>query len=200
MRARSVARAAAPVAAGAVLVAVAVGGIRASRAIELDFRSFLPSAPRAFETALVATAVLGVPLILLSALLRRVQADGEDGKGRWWRWLALLVAVVVAGLVIQRMLPRSDGDAPGDGDPLAVGDGLDVIGWSTWAGVLAAGLALAAVFGWEFAWNLIWSVRTFILTDHDVGLNLKTLTKVLLILAPVTVFLWTIRKDLFRKT
>lgn len=153
MRARSVARAAAPVAAGAVLVAVAVGGIRASRAIELDFRSFLPSAPRAFETALVATAVLGVPLILLSVLLRRVQADGEDGKGRWWRRLALLVAVVVAGLVIQRMLPRSDGDAPGDADPLAVGDGLDVIGWSTWAGVLAAGLAVAAVA------TLIWRAR-----------------------------------------
>jgi hypothetical protein len=93
-------------------------------------------------------------LILLSVLLRRVQADGEDGKGRWWRWLALLVAVVVAGLVIQRMLPRSDGDdAPGDGDPLAVIDGLDVIGWSTWAGVLAAGLAGAAVA------TLMWRAR-----------------------------------------
>jgi hypothetical protein len=87
-------------------------------------------------------------------LLRRVQADGEDGKGRWWRWLALLVAVVVAGLVIQRVLPRSDGDdAPGDGDPLAVGDGLEVIGWSTWAGVLAAGLAVAAVA------TLMWRAR-----------------------------------------
>jgi hypothetical protein len=154
VQARSVARAAAPVAAGAVLVAVAVGGIRASRAIELDFRSFLPSAPRAFETALVATAVLGVPLILLSMLLRRARADGEDGKGRWWPRLALLVAVVVAGLVIQRMLPRSDSDdAPRDGDPLEVGDGLDVIGWSTWAGVLAAGLAVAAGV------TLLWRAR-----------------------------------------
>ena len=66
--------------------------------------------------------------------------------------------------------------------------------------IVSGGLALAAVFGWEFAWNIIWSTRTFILTDHDLGLNLKTLTKVLLILAPLTVFLWTIRKDLFRKT
>ena len=171
MRARSVARAAAPVAAGAVLVAVAVGGIRASGAIELDFRSFLPSAPRAFETALVATAVLGVPLILLSMLLRRVRAAGEDGKGRWWRRLALLVAVVVAGLVVQRMLPRSESDdAPTDGDPLEFGDGLDVIGWSTWAGVLAAGLAVTA------GATLLWRARapraepeppTTVDHDHD---------------------------------
>lgn len=66
--------------------------------------------------------------------------------------------------------------------------------------IVSGGLAIAAVFGWDFAWNIIWSVRTFILTDHDFGLNLKTLTKVLLILTPITVFLWTIRQDLFRKT
>jgi Na+-translocating ferredoxin:NAD+ oxidoreductase RnfA subunit len=68
---------------------------------------------------------------------------------------------------------------------------------------VSGGLALAAVFGWDFAWNVIWTVRTFILTDHDVGLNLKTLTRVLLILAVATIFLWTIRKDLravFKKT
>ena len=69
--------------------------------------------------------------------------------------------------------------------------------------IVSGGLAIAAVFGWEFAWNIIWSVRTFVLTDHDMGLNLKTLTRVLLIVAAATVFLWTIRKDiqgLFRKT
>ncbi|HEU4508408.1 MAG TPA: patatin-like protein [Pyrinomonadaceae bacterium] len=66
--------------------------------------------------------------------------------------------------------------------------------------IVSGGLAIAAVFGWDFAWNLIWSVRTFVLTDHDLGFNLKTLTKVLLILAPLTVFLWTIRKDIFKKS
>ena len=66
--------------------------------------------------------------------------------------------------------------------------------------IVSGGLAMAAVFGWEFAWNIIWSVRHFVLTDHDLGFNLKTLTKVLLILVPLTVFLWTIRKDIFRKT
>jgi hypothetical protein len=52
------------------------------------------------------------------------------------------------------MLPRSDSDdAPRDGDPLEVGDGLDVIGWSTWAGVLAAGLVVAAGV------TLVWRAR-----------------------------------------
>jgi hypothetical protein len=66
--------------------------------------------------------------------------------------------------------------------------------------IVSGGLAIASVFGWDFAWNIIWSVRHFVLSDHDLGLNLKTVTKVLLILAPITVFLWTIRKDIFRKT
>jgi patatin-related protein len=66
--------------------------------------------------------------------------------------------------------------------------------------IVSGGLAIAAVFGWDFAWNIIWSIRHFVLTDHDLGFNLKTLTKVLLILAPLTVFFWTIRKDIFRKT
>jgi hypothetical protein len=39
-------------------------------------------------------------------------------------------------------------------------------------------------------------VRTFVLTEHDLGLNLKTLTRVLLVLIVFVVFLWSIRKDL----
>lgn len=65
--------------------------------------------------------------------------------------------------------------------------------------IVSGGLAIAAVFGWDFAWNIIWSIRHFVLTDHDLGLNLKTLTKVLLIIVPLTVFLWTIREDISRK-
>jgi patatin-related protein len=62
--------------------------------------------------------------------------------------------------------------------------------------IVAGGLSLAAVFGFEFAWNTIWTVRTFVLTDHDIGLNWKTLSRVLLILAVFSVFLWSIRTDL----
>jgi patatin-related protein len=62
--------------------------------------------------------------------------------------------------------------------------------------VVIGALALAAVLGAEFAWNVIWSVRTFVLTEHDLGLNLKTLTRVLLVLIVFIVFLWSIRKDL----
>jgi hypothetical protein len=62
--------------------------------------------------------------------------------------------------------------------------------------IVAGGLSFAAVFGFEFAWNTIWTVRTFILTEHEIGLNWKTLARVLLILAVLGVFLWTIRQDL----
>lgn len=62
--------------------------------------------------------------------------------------------------------------------------------------IVSGGLAFSAVLGGEFAWNVIWTARTFVLTEHDVGLNWKTLTRVLLILVVFTVFLWAIRKDL----
>ena len=62
--------------------------------------------------------------------------------------------------------------------------------------IVSGGLAFSAVLGGDFAWNVIWTARTFILTDHDIGLNLKTLMRLLLILVVLAVFLWTIRKDL----
>jgi patatin-related protein len=62
--------------------------------------------------------------------------------------------------------------------------------------VVIGGLCLAAMLGAQFAWDVIWSVRAFVLTEHDIGWNLKTLTRVLLILVIFTVFLWSIRKDL----
>ena len=62
--------------------------------------------------------------------------------------------------------------------------------------IVSGGLAFSAVLGGQFAWDVIWTARTFVMTDHDMGLNWKTLTRVLLILVVVTVFLWAIRKDL----
>ena len=62
--------------------------------------------------------------------------------------------------------------------------------------IVSGGLAFAAVLGVEFAWNVIWTTRTFVLTEHDIGMNLKTFARVLLILVVFTVFLWAIRSDL----
>ena len=62
--------------------------------------------------------------------------------------------------------------------------------------IVSSGLALSAVLGGEFAWNVIWTLRTFVMTDHDIGMNLKTLARVLLILVVFSVFLFAIRKDL----
>jgi hypothetical protein len=144
VRARSVIRAAVPVLAGAVVVTIAVGGVRSAGAVDLEFRSLI-RVPGQLETVLVAVAVLGVPLILLSMLLRRVRADDEDGKRRWVRRLVLLAAVVLLVVVIQRLLPRpDDDDTSGDADPFDLGGGIDVGGWSAWAAALAAGLVLAA--------------------------------------------------------
>jgi len=62
--------------------------------------------------------------------------------------------------------------------------------------IVSGGLAFSAVLGGQFAWNVLWTVRHFVLTPHDVGLNLKTFMRVLLILIVLTVFLWAIRGDL----
>ncbi|HEX6647983.1 MAG TPA: DUF3376 domain-containing protein, partial [Pyrinomonadaceae bacterium] len=62
--------------------------------------------------------------------------------------------------------------------------------------IVSGGLAFSAVLGGEFAWNVIWTLRTFVMTDHDIGMNLKTLARVLLILVVFSVFLFAIRKDL----
>ncbi len=62
--------------------------------------------------------------------------------------------------------------------------------------IVSGGLAFAAVLGVEFAWNVLWTTRTFVLTEHDIGMNPKTFARVLLILAVFTVFFWSIREDL----
>ena len=62
--------------------------------------------------------------------------------------------------------------------------------------IVIGGLAVSAVLGGEFAWNVIWSARAFVLSEDDFGINFKTLTKVLLILGVFAVFLISIRKDL----
>jgi patatin-related protein len=62
--------------------------------------------------------------------------------------------------------------------------------------IIIGGLAVSAMLGGDFGWNVLWSVRHFVVTDHDIGLNWKTFGRVILILIVATVFFWSIRKDL----
>jgi patatin-related protein len=62
--------------------------------------------------------------------------------------------------------------------------------------IVVGGLSLAAVLGVEFAWNGIWTARTWALADQPIGWNAKTLVRGALILVVLIVFLWSIRNDL----
>ena len=62
--------------------------------------------------------------------------------------------------------------------------------------IVIGGISLSAMLGWEFGWNVVWTVRAWVLTEHDFGLNLKTFTKLFFILVALTFFLVSIRKDL----
>lgn len=71
--------------------------------------------------------------------------------------------------------------------------------------IVSGGLAIAAVtgIGGDFSWQIVERTRTFFHTEHELGFNTKTVTKVVLFLMVATVFLWTIRKDIravFRRT
>jgi hypothetical protein len=69
--------------------------------------------------------------------------------------------------------------------------------------IVIGGLSVAAVFDSQFAWDVIWTARNFVRTDHEWGFNWKSFARVLLILVAFVVFFWSIRKDLkalFRRT
>jgi hypothetical protein len=65
--------------------------------------------------------------------------------------------------------------------------------------IVIGGLSVAAVFDSKFAWNVIWTARHFYRTDVPWGFNRKSLARVLFMLVPFLVFLWAIRKDVFRR-
>jgi hypothetical protein len=138
-------------AAGAGLVAVAVGGTRAVGQVELEFQPLLSMPGVTFEFALLVAAVLCLPVLVAARLLRRRSRDQD--RPPQWEWLRRLVSVaaVIAAVVALRELLDSQDSAPFRGD-----DGGDdattsvaVSGWSAWTGMLAGYLAiLAAVMLW----------------------------------------------------
>ena len=62
--------------------------------------------------------------------------------------------------------------------------------------IIIGGLSVSAMLGGTFGWDVLWTARNFHFTEPGWGFNLKTLTRVLLILIIALVFFWSIRKDL----
>ena len=147
MRARSAVTVAALVVVGAVLVAAAVGGTRATGQLELEFQPLLSMPSATLEVALLVAAVLCIPVFLVGRMLRRRRRD-TDGRTRW-EWLQRLVSVVVvlAAVLVLRELQDSQDRSQVHGDDGrfdASAGAPDVLGWSGWIGLFAVGLTGAA--------------------------------------------------------
>ena len=147
MRARSAVTVAALVVVGAVLVAAAVGGTRATGQLELEFQPLLSMPSATLEVALLVAAVLCIPVLLVGRMLRRRRRD-TDGRTRW-EWLQRLVSVVVvlAAVLVLRELQDSQDRSQVHGDDGrfdASAGAPDVLGWSGWIGLFAVGLTGAA--------------------------------------------------------
>jgi len=160
VRARAAVRMAALVVAGAVLVAVAVGGTRAVGQLELEFRPLLSVPGATLDVVLLVAALLCIPILLVGRMLRRRRRP--DGETRW-EWLQRLVAVaaVIAVVLVLRELQSGQERRPvdvDDGGPEALAGASDVLGWSGWIGMVALGLTVVA------AAILWWRVRT---ARHD---------------------------------
>jgi Domain of unknown function (DUF4129) len=153
VRARSAVRAAALVAAGAGLVALAVGGTRAVGQLELEFRPLLSVPGATLDVVLLVAALLCIPILLIGRMLSRRRRLDEQ---RRWEWLQRLVAVaaVIAVVLVLRELQSGQERRPSDGDDgglQAPAGAADVLGWSVWIGVVAVALtvAAAAILWWR---------------------------------------------------
>ncbi|HEX6577609.1 MAG TPA: DUF4129 domain-containing protein [Jiangellaceae bacterium] len=155
MRTRSAVTMAGLAAAGAGLVAVAVGGTRAIGQLELDFQPLLSMPGSTLEFALLVAVVLCIPILLVGRMLRRRRRQNEEAR---WEWLQRLVAVaaVVAVVLVLRELQVGQDPRPVDGDDgslEAPAGPSDAVSWSVWVGLIALGLAGAA------AGILWWRIR-----------------------------------------
>lgn len=154
VRARSMIKPVAVVAAGASLVALAVVGTRAVGALEVEFRPLL-ALPRAdvLEVVLLAAAVLCLPLLVAGMILRRRARRAEEGGTMEWLRRLVILAVLVASVVVLRELlqPGGEGSAATDADLGRSGGGPADVLWSGGTAVLA--LLLAAVAGIVLWWR-----------------------------------------------
>lgn len=156
MRARSVLRAVVPVIAGALVVAAAVAGTRASGSIELEFDPVIASVPSVIESVLLVVAALCLPVVVLGMFLRRRRRLEDADDKRTWSRLVVGAALILGVIVLQGMFRDPDDDDAQGGDvPLETdaGAGVEIPGWSAWAAALALCLAAGA------AAALWWRVR-----------------------------------------
>lgn len=146
MQARAMIKLTAMVAAGGLLVAVAVTGTRAMADLDVEFRPVLAVPDGAIQLVILAAAVLCLPLLIVGMVLRRRARRAEQsGDVEWLRRLVFLAVLVASVLVLRELLPTN----PEEGTTTDAGTGeaqegpADVL-FSGWTAVLAATLAAAA--------------------------------------------------------
>jgi hypothetical protein len=148
VRKRSMIKPVVVVAAGALLVALAVIGTRALGALEVEFRPLFPMhGGDGVEVVLLATAVLSLPLLVAGMILRRRARRGEEGGDMEWLRRLVFLAVLVASVIVLRELLPTEGEdsAAADADLGRSGGGPADVLWSGGTAVLAVVLAAAAV-------------------------------------------------------
>jgi hypothetical protein len=158
VRARSMIKPVAMVAAGGLLVAVAVIGTRAMGGLELEFRPLLArSGGHVLEVVLLAAAVLCLPLMIVGMILRRrAEKADEGGNLEWLRRLVFIAVLVASVIVLRELLPsEAEQDAVTDADAGRTRNGPADVLWSAGTAVLAVVLAAAAVLVLWFRRHLV---------------------------------------------
>jgi hypothetical protein len=153
VRARLMIKPVAALATGGLLVAVAVTGTRALGRLEVESRPLLTLPDEAFGTALLAAALLCLPLVMVGMMLRRRARRTEERRELEWLQRLVFLAVLIAAVVVLReLLPtESERNAGADADLGEASGGAAEVLWSGWTGVLAAVLvaSAAALLWWR---------------------------------------------------
>ena len=147
MRARSMIKPVAVVAAGALLVALAVIGTRAMNGLEFEFRPLLPMrGGNVVEVVILAAAVMCLPLMIVGMILRRREQKAEEGGNlAWLRRLVFITVVFAAVIVLRELLPtEAEQDAATDADLGRTRDGPADVLWSSGTAIFAVVLVAAA--------------------------------------------------------
>jgi Domain of unknown function (DUF4129) len=147
MRTRSMIKPVAMVAAGGLLVAVAVVGTRASGGLELEFRPLSVVPPDALGVVLLIAGVLCFPVLIAGMIVRRRARRAEDGRDLEWLRRLVFLSVLVASVLVLRELLENTAEA-GDANDADLGEatgGPANLLWSGQTAVLALVLAGVAV-------------------------------------------------------
>jgi Domain of unknown function (DUF4129) len=148
VRARSMIKPVAVVAAGGLLVAVAVIGTRAMGGLAVEYRPLLalPGAD-VLEVVLLVAAVMCLPLLVAGMVLRRRARRAEvGGDVEWLRRLVFFAVLVASVIVLRELLPtEAEQGAATDADVGRSDGGPADVLWSGGTAILAVVLAAVAV-------------------------------------------------------